>query len=97
MDPIPLRAVRPAVARTTIGVKAQRRWQVILGIYDRVQVLRQFPELGQRYDKYPEKHIRILLYGHYRIAYLTRDERTIHILGILHGSLDIDEHLKRIL
>jgi len=28
--------------------------QVILGIYDRVQILRQFPELGQRYGKYPE-------------------------------------------
>jgi plasmid stabilization system protein ParE len=70
---------------------------VILGIYDRVQDLRQFPELGQRYDKYPEKHIRILLYGHYRIAYLIRDEKAIHILGVLHGALDLDEHLKRIL
>jgi addiction module RelE/StbE family toxin len=72
-------------------------WQVILGIHDRVQDLRQFPELGQRYAKYPEKHIRILLYGHYRIAYLIRDEKTIDILGVLHGALDIDEHLKRIL
>ena len=70
---------------------------MILGIYDRVQDLRQFPELGQRYDKYPEKHIRILLYGHYRIAYLIRDEKAIHILGVLHGALDLDEHLKRIL
>jgi toxin ParE1/3/4 len=26
-------------------------WQVILGIYDRVQVLRQFPESGHRYEK----------------------------------------------
>src|SRR5437867_3687253 len=72
-------------------------WQVILGIYDRVQVLRQFPELGQRYDKYPEKHIRILLYGHYRIPHLIRDEKTIHVLAVFHGALDIDAHLKRIL
>ncbi len=28
-------------------------WQVILGIYDRVQVLRQFPESGHLYEKYP--------------------------------------------
>jgi plasmid stabilization system protein ParE len=55
------------------------------------------PESGHRYEKYPEKHIRILLYGHYRVAYLIRDENTIHILGVLHGALDIDEHLKRIL
>ena len=59
-------------------------WQVILGIYDRVQVLRQFPESGHRYEKYPDKHIRILLYGHYRVAYLIRDQNTIHILGVLH-------------
>ena len=72
-------------------------WQAILGIYDRVQILRQFPESDQRYEKYPDKNIRILLYGHYRIAYLIRDENIIHILGVLHGALDIDEHLKRIL
>jgi toxin ParE1/3/4 len=70
-------------------------WQVILGIYERVQILRDFPESGHRYQKYPDKDIRILLYGHYRIAYLIRDEKTIHILGVLHGALDIDEHLRR--
>lgn len=32
-----------------------------------------------------------------RIAYLIRDDTTIHILGILHGALDIDEHLRKIL
>ena len=71
-------------------------WQVILGIYDRVQVLRQFPESGHRYEKYPAKNIRILLFGHYRIAYVIRDETMIHILGVLHGALDIDKHLKKI-
>ena len=33
-------------------------WKVILGIYDPVQLLRQFPESGHRYEKYPDKHIR---------------------------------------
>jgi plasmid stabilization system protein ParE len=70
-------------------------WQVIRGIYDRVQVLRQFPESGQRYEKYPSRNIRILLYGHYRIAYLIRDDNSIHILGV-HGALDINEHLREI-
>jgi len=46
---------------TSLRTIEEAAWQVILGIYDRVQVLRQFPELGLRYDKYPEKHIRILL------------------------------------
>ena len=70
-------------------------WQVILGIYERVQILSDFPESGHRYQKYPDRNIRILLYGHYRIAYLIRDDKTIHILGVLHGALDIDEHLRR--
>jgi toxin ParE1/3/4 len=69
-------------------------WQVILGIHDRVQVLRQFPESGQRYEKYQTRNIRILLYGHYRIPYLIRDDKSIHILGVLHGALDINEHLR---
>ena len=30
-------------------------WRVILGIYDRVQILREFPESGHRYEKYPNK------------------------------------------
>jgi ParE toxin of type II toxin-antitoxin system, parDE len=33
-------------------------WQVILGIYERVQILRDFPESGHRYQKYPDKDIR---------------------------------------
>jgi toxin ParE1/3/4 len=72
-------------------------WQVILGIQNRVQVLRQFPESGQRYEKHQTRNIRILLYGHYRIAYMVRDDNSIHILGVLHGALDIDEHLREIL
>jgi len=68
-------------------------WQVVQGIYDRAQVLLDFPESGHRYEKYPDRDIRILLYGHYRIAYLILDESTIHILGILHGALDIDKYL----
>jgi plasmid stabilization system protein ParE len=30
-----------------------------------------------------------LLYGHYRIAYLVKDDGNIDILGVFHGALDI--------
>ena len=40
----------------------------VSGIYQRGQSLRQFPESGYRYDG-SEDNVRILLYGHYRIAY----------------------------
>ena len=56
-------------------------------------MLQDFPESGHLYEKYPDRHIRILHYGHYRIAYLIRRDSTIHILGILHGALDIDQYL----
>jgi toxin ParE1/3/4 len=69
----------PAAART------------LQGIYDRAQDLRRFPELGYRYTS-SSRHIRILLYGHYRIAYFVKDDRNIDILGVFHGSLDISRY-----
>jgi plasmid stabilization system protein ParE len=66
--------------------------RVVEGIYEKVQLLRQFPELGHRYGRYPTQHIRILLYGHYRIAYLLKSDGHIDILGVFHGALDIDRY-----
>lgn len=68
--------------------------RVIKGIYGKSQILKQFPEIGYRYRLEPEGEIRILLYGHYRIAYLWRkEEELIDILGVFHGALDIDKYL----
>ena len=67
--------------------------KVISGIYDRVQSLLQFPQLGYRYRTELEGDIRILLYGHYRIAYLIRGDECIDILGVFHGALDLDRYL----
>ena len=62
-------------------------------LYKKAQLLRQFPEIGYRYDKIPDQHVRILLYGHYRIAYLIKPDGSIDILGVFHGALDIDRYL----
>jgi len=62
-------------------------------LYKKAQLLRQFPEIGYRYDKISDQHVRILLYGHYRIAYLIKPDGDIDILGVFHGSLDIDRYL----
>jgi plasmid stabilization system protein ParE len=36
----------------------------------------------------------MLLYGHYRIAYLRRgDAAIVEILGVFHGALDINRYL----
>lgn len=66
--------------------------KVIAGIYDKAQMLREFPELGQKYRSEPEGDIRILIYGHYRIVYLIRTEEFIDILGVFHDALNIDRY-----
>jgi len=67
--------------------------RVIFGIYEKVQLLRNFPEIGYKYRPEPEGDIRILLYGHYRIAYLLKPKEQIDILGVFHGALEIDRYL----
>ena len=67
--------------------------KVVSEIYEKVQILKDFPEIGYRYRLEAEGDIRILLYGHYRIAYLIQRDQ-IDILGVFHGSLDnIDRYL----
>jgi toxin ParE1/3/4 len=53
--------------------------------------LRRFPELGARYPA-SSRHVRILLYGHFRIAYLIKNDGNIDILGVFHGALDITRY-----
>jgi toxin ParE1/3/4 len=67
--------------------------RVVTGIYDRAQILVEFPKIGHIYRVESEGEIRILLYGHYRIAYLLRQEDRVEILGVFHGALDIDRYL----
>ncbi len=66
---------------------------VVNGVYDKAQLLRDFPRLGYHYREEPEGEIRVLRYGHYRIAYLLRGDDIVEILGVFHGALDIDRYL----
>jgi plasmid stabilization system protein ParE len=68
--------------------------RVITGIYKKAQVLKDFPEIGYKHRSEPEGDIRILLFGHYRIAYLIRSTEFIDILGVFHGSMKIESYLK---
>lgn len=67
--------------------------QVISSIYGKAQLLRRFPEMGYRYTEEGGQPIRILLHGHYRIAYLMKADGDIDVLGVFHGALDIDRYL----
>lgn len=66
---------------------------VVEGIFERTQVLSEFPQIGHKYGSETEGDIRILLYGHYRIAYLIYGKERIDILGVFHGSLEIEKYL----
>ena len=60
-------------------------------IYERAQVLATYPEIGHRYLA-SSRNVRILLYGHYRIAYLVKDRGNVDVLSVFHGSLDITRY-----
>ncbi|MCK4817619.1 type II toxin-antitoxin system RelE/ParE family toxin [bacterium] len=68
--------------------------KVVEGIYEKSQILKTFPEIGYKYKDEPDGEIRILLYGHYRIAYIIKDT-VVEILGIFHGALKIERYIKR--
>jgi toxin ParE1/3/4 len=68
--------------------------RTVQGIYEQAQRLRQFPELGYCYPHETGRMIRVLLHGHYRIAYLIKSDHNIDILGVFHGSLDLDRYLR---
>jgi len=65
--------------------------ETVQGIYDRAQVLQDFPECGQRYWA-SRRNVRVLLFGHYRIAYLVKEDGSVDILGVFHGALDISKY-----
>ncbi len=67
--------------------------RVVDGIYDKVQILSDSPEIGYHYRREPEGDVRVLLYGHYRIAYLYRKPDVVEILGVFHGALDLNRYI----
>jgi plasmid stabilization system protein ParE len=67
--------------------------RTVAGIFLKAQLLKHHPSMGQKYDSADPREIRILLYGHYRIAYLVKPDNNIDILGIFHGALSIERYL----
>jgi plasmid stabilization system protein ParE len=67
---------------------------VVEGIYEKAQLLIAHPLLGYRHDTWPGREVRILLYGHYRIAYLVKLDKSLDVLGVFHGAMEIERYLK---
>ncbi len=69
--------------------------RTVRGILSKAQLLARFPELGQRYQGQADRHIRVLRYGHYRIAYLVKPGGNVDVLGVFHDRLDIKRYIDR--
>jgi toxin ParE1/3/4 len=67
--------------------------ETVFKIFEKAQLLRNHPRLGQRYEAEGSREIRILLYEHYRITYLVKEDSNIDIIGVFHGALDIERYL----
>ena len=55
---------------------------VVRGIYAKTQVLLKSPEIGWHFGGIPKRDVRVLLYGHYRIAYEIHKTGYIVICGV---------------
>jgi plasmid stabilization system protein ParE len=66
--------------------------RTVAGIYEKAEELRDFPGIGYGFEGRAGRAVRIVLYGHYRIAYHLKDE-AIEILGVFHGALDLERLL----
>ena len=66
--------------------------RTVSNIYEKAQLLRDYPRMGYPYEPEQSREVRILLYDHYRITYLIKPDSNIDIPGVFHGALDIDRY-----
>ena len=71
---------------------AEAAARTVTRIHEKAQLLRNHPRLGHRYEPEQSREVRILLYEHYRIAYLIKPDGNIDILGVFHGALEIERY-----
>ena len=69
-------------------------FNVVKSIYQRAQILQDFPLAGQAYRSPSGRELRILLWGHYRIVYLVRPDGEVHVVGVFHGAMLFENYLK---
>lgn len=69
--------------------------KLIDGICNKAELLRVLPEIGYKYETPSKENIRILVYGHYRVAYRIISKDRIDILAIIHGKMDINKFFDR--
>lgn len=64
---------------------------VVNGIFQKVQLLLTSPEIGWKYENMPNRDVRILLYGRYRITYNIHETGYIVLLGVFPISNNLEQ------
>ena len=59
--------------------------EIVKGIIDKIEQLKQFPNLGRKFPDRDDERIREILFKKYRIIYETKEE-IVEILVITYGS-----------
>lgn len=67
--------------------------RVVEGNYEKVQLLRQFPALGHRYERLLIDTFVFSTMGITDLPISSTPTATIDILGVFHGALDINRYL----
>ena len=72
--------------------KSAAAFGVVESLYRRAEILADFPDVGHTYVSPSGREVRILLWAHYRIAYVRKADE-VHILGVFHGAMDLKQYL----
>jgi toxin ParE1/3/4 len=72
----------------------QAALRICENLYNKVQTIGRFLNMGYLYFEDPDRTIRILVYGHYKIAYKQESDDRVIVLGIYHGAMEIENYLK---
>jgi addiction module RelE/StbE family toxin len=59
--------------------------EIVRGIIDKIEQLKQFPNLGRKFPDRDDEKIREIIFKKYRIIYEIKEE-IVEILVIAHGS-----------
>lgn len=70
----------------------QHAVQFIKRLWDKIELLRSFPEMGRILPELNDPHYREILYNNYRVVYHAQNDN-VTIMLITHGSYDITQRI----
>ena len=87
-----LRDIHDFVAETS----PESALKLVQSLIQRSFILREFPELGYRLRERPHEHIRVIVFGQYRMPYRLKASGDIDIIGVFHGRMDMERLLRKL-